>query len=230
MASTSKLKTLVIHVSHQSCPQFEVFLRKGLFESDDVTFVLVRNNVDADPSSFFPIIYGFKNVHVLIRDNIGLDFQAWNETLYLSKENLERRIIKEPTKGENPLYKDFDRFIFLNATISGPFLPRYVKDNWVDCFTSPLSSTVKLVGLTINHLVTYPVSSTSIRDTYGITNPVMSHIQSMIFATDVAGLEVLCNKGLFSPDKVFPSNKVVLIMLHEVAMTSLIFDAGYEVF
>lgn len=227
------MKTLVIHVSHANSPQFEFFVKHALFQSDDVTFILVRNDSTASVEYFHSIIAPYTNVHVLIRPNVGCDFQGWNEALFLSVESLQKRIITAGTVGAPPVYTQYDRFIFANATVSGPYLPSYIKDTWVDCFAAPLSETVKLVGLSVNHITTYkilPGYIKMIEQNYDIEVTNTSHIQSMIFATDMTGLAVLMKKGLFRPTKQFPEDKTILIILHEIALTTLIFDAGFAVF
>lgn len=209
------MKTLVIHVSHIDSTEFDFFVKHALFQSDDVTFVLVRNDPNVAADHFAHVTSRFSNVRVLIRPNVGHDFQGWNEALFFAD------------------YTQFDRFIFVNATVSGPYLPSYVKENWVNCFTSNLTDTVKLVGLSVNHVTTYliqPGYLDLIRKTYGINVTNSSHVQSMIFATDIIGLNVLMRKCLFKRDKTFPADKVELIILHEIAMSTILFDAGYSVF
>ncbi|KAJ5043141.1 uncharacterized protein L3040_004524 [Drepanopeziza brunnea f. sp. 'multigermtubi'] len=74
------------------------------------------------------------------------------------------------------LYKGYKYFITMNASIRGPFLPYWSDACWTDRFLSKVTDKVKLVGITANCWPTF-------------------HIQSMIWATDIIGLETL----LFPP-------------------------------
>lgn len=227
------MKKLVIHVSHTNSAEFNFFVENALFQSDDVTFILVRNNDTATPESFEPIIAKYTNVHVFIRPNVGHDFQGWNEALFLPVEVLSQRIIVNPVLKLTGLYTLYDQFIFANDTAAGPYLPSYITDNWVDCFTARLDDMVKLVGLSINYITTYKIGHQAfdqIERYYGIKPTNLAHIQSMVFAMDSTGLNVLIRKELFKLGKQFPTDKVELVVTSEVAMTPLIFDAGYAVF
>ncbi|EHK96794.1 hypothetical protein M7I_7502 [Glarea lozoyensis 74030] len=73
---------------------------------------------------------------------------------------------------KNDLYKRYNRFITMNASIRGPFLPYYATGCWSDMYLSRLTEKNKLVGMTLN------------------CKPV-NHVQSMIWAIDRVGLEVL---------------------------------------
>jgi len=175
----------------------------------------------------------YTNVYVLIRPNVGHDFQGWNEAMFLPTSVLSEKIIKDSTGYGPHLYTQYDKFIFGNATVSGPYLPSYVTENWVNCFTSRLSEKIKLVGLSCNYITAYKIDPgyiDLIRRTYGINVTNSSHIQSMIFATDSVGLNVLIRKGLFGLGKQFPRDRNILVFTCEVSMTTLIFDAGYDIF
>ncbi|TVY84035.1 hypothetical protein LSUE1_G002760 [Lachnellula suecica] len=81
---------------------------------------------------------------------------------------------------KDDLYKGYKRFIMLNASIRGPFSPYWAKGCWSDMYLAKITDEVKLVGMTANCWPTF-------------------HVQSMIWATDLTGLEVL----LFpSPDAI----------------------------
>lgn len=225
-------RTLVIHVSHISCDNFKFFVKHALFVSGSVTFLLIRNDENASESEFDDILSKYPNVHIFIRSNTGHDFQGWNESLFLSRRAFENKIIRSADFSEPHIYSAYSKFIFVNSTVAGPYLPRYVKDNWVDCFLSPLDDEVKLVGISINHVTTYMITNYTkiISDAYGIVTTTMSHVQSMIFGTDIIGLSVLLEKRLFSLGKIFPANKTTLIILHEIAMSIIIMNAGYKLF
>ncbi|PMD14811.1 hypothetical protein NA56DRAFT_734646 [Hyaloscypha hepaticicola] len=68
------------------------------------------------------------------------------------------------------------KFIILNASLRGPFMPSWSGDCWMNMYLRKLTEEVKLVGMTANCWPTF-------------------HVQSMIWATDSIGLSTL----LFPP-------------------------------
>ena len=81
------------------------------------------------------------------------------------------------------LYENYDKFIFVNSSVIGPFIPSYYKGKWTDIYLNSLKDNVKLFGSTIN--------------TCG--NPLhLSHVQSYIFAMDKHTLQYLIDVEIFS--------------------------------
>ena len=70
------------------------------------------------------------------------------------------------------LFKAHKRFIMLNASIRGPFIPAWSRDCWSEAYLRAIDEKVKLVGMTVNCSPT-------------------RHVQSMILATDRIGMEIL---------------------------------------
>ena len=70
----------------------------------------------------------FKNVNVLKGNNLGYDFGAYS--MALDKINID----------------NYKYFIFLNDTVKGPFVPRYLpKKYWYKLFTNMLSQNTSYV-------------------------------------------------------------------------------------
>lgn len=113
---------------------------------------------------------------------------------------------------------DYDYFIFLNDTVRGPFLPRYCNSDWYNKFISLITDRVKLVGSTINktHLV-------------GISK----HVQSMAFATDRIGIQLLLGANIFNQylnERVYlERGKMDFILQFEVGMSGVIMNNGYQI-
>lgn len=107
------------------------------------------------------------------------------------------------------------RFIWLNSSVRGPFLPPYVRGklHWTRPFTDRLSSTVKLVGSTI-----------SCGGAQGL--PGQPHVQSYVVATDRIGLTVLeQTSGVFDCWK-----KMGDVVVHsEIGASRAILNAGYAI-
>ncbi len=109
-------------------------------------------------------------------------------------------------------YNNYDYFIFINTSVRGPFIPRWCSKmyNWADLMVSSINENIKLVGPTINYMF----------------NP---HIQSMAWATDKIGLKLLIDKNILVPNLQFTNIQDVIVN-HEVKMSKVILDAGYDIF
>ncbi len=182
-----------------SMESLKFFIKNGVTDNKDVTFLFIINNDKLSVS-----IPNYKNVHVLKRQNIGYDYGAWSNALDKVKLN------------------DFDYFIFLNDTVRGPFLPRYLpKKYWYKLFTNMLSDNTKLCGSTKN----YEINGT--------------HIQSCSFATDKIGLDILIKNKIFDLEnyndkdgdhnKLISNNKKKFIHKYEIGMSRIILDNGFKI-
>ncbi|TVY58015.1 hypothetical protein LSUE1_G010034 [Lachnellula suecica] len=148
----------------------EYFLAHGLHAAADFIFILNGDNHAED------IIPTEPNIRFIHRENNCYDIGAFAEVL---------------TK--NDLYKKYSKFITLNASIRGPFLPHWTQGCWSDMFLGKVTEEVKLVGITMNCEAPVP------------------HIQSMIWATDRIGMETL----LFPTEKQIETLKKILPRLKE---------------
>ncbi|OWP01189.1 hypothetical protein B2J93_5469 [Marssonina coronariae] len=72
----------------------------------------------------------------------------------------------------NDLYKKYTKYITMNSSIRGPFFPYWATGCWSERYLSRVTEDTKLVGLTMN------------------CRPRV-HIQSMMWATDRVGMEIL---------------------------------------
>ncbi|RDW70062.1 hypothetical protein BP5796_08459 [Coleophoma crateriformis] len=129
----------------------EFFIRHGLHAAADFIFIL---NGATDATTLIPLA---DNIRYVQRANDCYDLGAFAEVLT-----------------HDDLYKNYKKFIMLNASIRGPFLPYWAESCWSDMYLKKVTDKVKLVGMTGN---CWPVF----------------HVQSMIWATDIVGLEVLLN-------------------------------------
>jgi lipopolysaccharide biosynthesis protein len=168
------------------------FLQNGVTSDPNVHYVFVISS----PACSVPIL-PLDNVTVIHRENFGYDFGSWGAGL--KAVNVEQ----------------YDRFVFLNATALGPFVPRYVPTSlsWLQLFTHRLSDSVKIVGPTLNYLPYYPELN--------------KHIQSFAYGTDREGIRIWLDAGMFDP-KV--SDKKTLIATHELELSRLLLARGYDLF
>ena len=150
-------KVLVLYVFHIYNDRVKHFINNCIFNDPNVDFIIISN----DKNNIFNVP---DNVKTLFRDNIGYDFGGWSDALLTNKS-----------------YVNYDKFIFVNSSVIGPFIPSYYK--WTDIYINGLQNDVKLFGSTINTL----------------ENPLYaSHVQSYIFSMDKDTLEYLINCEIFS--------------------------------
>ncbi|KAI2466559.1 hypothetical protein F4781DRAFT_405288 [Annulohypoxylon bovei var. microspora] len=148
------------------------------------------------------------------------------------KTNIE--VISRPTEcshltahGEvlrkDGLWKKYNRFIMLNAAVRGPFMPFWSRSCWNDVFLDRITEHVKLSSMTASCLPKF-------------------HVESMIWATDTIGMELMLDplKGSLVPDVPYKNhNQVVASGSHfnnmkqaiysEIEATRVIKFAGYKV-
>jgi hypothetical protein len=184
------MRTLCIYVLHQYNLNVDFFIKNGIFLDPNVDFYFVINDTELKLD-----ILGCK---VINRQNINLDNGAWSHVLFM-KDN------------EKFLYENYDYFVFINATVRGPFLPVWYKDkNWIKLFTDRITNELKLFGPMI-----------CIFD-----NKV--HVQSMCFVTDRVGLQVGIDNGIFVKDEP-PLDKFTICMKKEIGYSTAILNSGYNI-
>jgi len=170
----------------------QFFSDHGLHDAADFIFIL-NGETDVDEKI---IPQNHDNIKVIKRENTCFDLGA--HAAVLSKEE----------NGEKPLKDRYQRFILMNASIRGPFLPHWSKECWSDTYLGKVTDKVKLVGSSINCF-----------------NGNGAHVQSMIWATDQAGLStILVPEGISECFDTLQS-----AMNGEIRTTPLIRSKGYEV-
>ncbi|KUI70426.1 hypothetical protein VM1G_05872 [Cytospora mali] len=152
-------RPLVLYVYAESKPareNLQYFLAKGIHGAADFIFVF---NGATDAKDLVPISH--ENIRVIERENTCFDLGSIGEVLR-----------------QDDLWKRYKRFITMNASIRGPFLPIYDSSAcWSDIYLGRLTDRVKLVGTTVN------------------CEPV-PHLQSMLWATDEVGMSILLDPAL----------------------------------
>ena len=227
------MKTLILYAFHQYNAEVEIFLKRGLIQNENYTFIIVSNG-DENLNEYIHYINKYNNVYVFERRNIGYDFGGWNDALFLPIKSLNQKIIKNDPDDiinqSDHLYKYYDKFICLNSSVSGPYLAKYNKDDWITLFTCKLSYKVKLTGISLNYKCTLHGGHELLKNYYSIDTYDFSHIQSMAFSFDRQALDIFINYKLFQEAKVFPADKLVLIAVCEVGMSTILLHEGYSLF
>lgn len=100
----------------------EFFLKRGLHAAADFIFIF---NGETDASDLVPT--SLANVKVVKRENTCYDIGAFGEVL-----------------SQNGLWQKYKRFITLNASVRGPFLPVWSDECWSDAFFGKLTEKVKV--------------------------------------------------------------------------------------
>lgn len=181
-----------------SINNLKFFIKNGVINNNDIFYIFI---VNGKSSIMFP---QNNNIKVLYRDNSGHDFAAWSYGL------------------QNINYENYNYFIFLNDTVIGPYLPRYVdKDNkWYVMFCNKLNDEYKLLGLTINY---FPWN----------TNKYNEHVQSMMFCTDLLGLNLLINNKILCDSldnyKSCIKKRMNYIIKYEIGMSKIILQNNFKI-
>lgn len=162
--NTGTDKLLVLFVFHVYNDRVINFINNCIFKDNNVDFILISN--DKNCNFNYP-----EYVKVLKRDNIGFDFGGWSDGLLT-----------------NNLYKNYDKFIFVNSSVIGPFLYPSYKGKWTDIYINGLQDNVKLFGSTIN----------TMKNDWRCSPKTHSHVQSYIFSMNKETLEYLIKHEIFS--------------------------------
>jgi hypothetical protein len=157
----------------------EYFFKNAIFQADDVDFVIVCNSMTLE---FTAPPYA----DVIRRDNIGYDFGAWSDAV--------------------ELYNNYDRYLFVNSSVVGPF----VTGKWTDIFFNRLTDEVRLFGPTINYTQGIPI-----------------HVQSYLFCMTRHTLSFLQYCGIFSTTEYETTFKGA-IFNREIPMTTAILRMGWN--
>ena len=169
-------------------PNLQFFVSHALHANAKFVFIL---NGETDAEVLLPA--NEPNIYFIKRNNTCFDLGAYAEVL----------------KSNNSAFiKQHKRFIMINASIRGPFVPFWSRDCWSDAYLGKLSDEVKLVGMTMNCRPDLP-----------------RHVQSMILATDSIGLGTL-----LTPDGIdnCPQDMNQAVWF-ETRLTSLVKAKGYTV-
>lgn len=228
------MKTLILYLFHEFTDNVRNFIKRGLVDKSNKEFIFISNGADLNMNDWNFLDLS-SSLHLFRRRNKGHDFGGWNETLFLSSDVLDQKIINSESYEHNAsmpyLYTLFDNIIFLNSTVDGPYIPDYCPCDWIDCFTSKLSDRILMTGITANFMHDTPLNLCQLySELYKIPYRDAVHIQSMAFSLNRLGLDILIKYKLFCPDKIFPIDKWLLICSCEIGMSSLLRHEGYSIY
>lgn len=184
-------KTLILYTFHELSSNVEFFIKHAIFQSDQYHFRFIINNENIN---YLELPFYSS---CIIRKNIGPhDFGGWSEGLL-----------------RDDYYKKFNRFIFINSSVMGPFVKITEKENWVELFCQKLTNNVVLVGSTIN----------TTREPRWLT-----HVQSYAFAVTFEGIKILIENKIFCLEENL-SKRNLIIEFKEIKMSRCILKNGYNI-
>lgn len=162
------------------------FVDHGLHNKMDFVFIINGENLSVD----IPVA---SNIKVIRRPNTCFDLGSYGEILRAN---------------DSAIKKKYKRFAFLNASVRGPFMPRWTKASklcWSDMYLNHLDEEVKAVGISAN---------CNDLDPY--------HLQSMLLAFDQQGLDAAM------PALACVDNWHDAVYQGETVITGLVRDAGFR--
>jgi len=201
------LKTLITFI-HFDRPRdciyrenLDFFLKLGLTDCKNHHFNFVINSETGGGQ-----IPTKSNVSVIKGHNQGYDFGGYKQSI------------------DSVDWESFDRFIFINDTCRGPFIPNYVPKsiNWVDMFLNDIDEKVKLVGPTWFNKKFNPW----LQNRLGIPKGENTHIQSWCFGLDKIALNLLINNENFNS---LHKNKEQIIKDNEIGMSRTLLKHNFKV-
>ena len=204
------MKTLIIYSLYEETSETDFFLKNGIINNLDTDYVFVVNDLNFKPSNVF--LDAQKKLgsrcRLILRDNIGYDFGGYSCVV--------------DTFTKEGKINSYEYFVFLNQTVTGPFFPSWYKDpenNWAKLFTEKINEETKLVGISINCFY----KDMGLKEF--IYQP---HVQSMLFATDKVGLNLLVEYSIFDYPNIHTS-KIWIVMDKEIKMSRIMLENNYNI-
>ena len=181
----------------------EFFLQHGIYDECDYIFVI---------NGFHSVTFPIKsNIIIIERENLDYDFGAYSNALKISN------------------ISNYDYFIFLNTSVRGPFIPKYISIKWYQPFINMIKNDIKLVGTTINILnIDHSSHSDIFEKITGFKRP-HTHVQTQFFAMDKECISFLISKNIFEKPEVDYKNMTEFIALKEIMMSQLVLKNGWNI-
>jgi len=184
-------RTLVTFVFHVMDVNVNFFLNCGIVRHPNVDYCIVENT-DSEAPSMVEHDYSPSKFYWMKRPNISQCFGGYSASI---------RMLSEP----------YQYRFFINSTMRGPMLPTWAPKtkHWIEYFTERFSTSVAMVGSSIN------------------IDPEI-HVQSMMMGVDQRALRILVENNIFLSEDVH-IDKTSLIYKHEVNGTQLVLKQGYNI-
>jgi hypothetical protein len=191
------MKTLILYCTHIINESLLYFINRGIIENNDYYYYFIFNNPAITPPE---TLLNKKNINIIVRNNIGYDFGGWSHVLLTNING-------------KPMYLDYDYFILLNGTCTGPILPLYcINTDWVEVFCKNITDEVKLFGPTINIWKN------------------LKHVQSYFLCTDKIGIKIGIDNNIIRHNNIIVKNgadKWKIVHDFEIKYSQVIMKNGY---
>lgn len=189
------------------------------YEKDDTyreNFVFFLARAWRPEIEFFIVISGdhsiilptYANVHYVYTENLGHDFGSYAAAT------------------ESGALDGFDRLIFVNCSVRGPFLPHYSTGCWTTPFLSLLKGDVHLCGSAINILHDTRPTHALYRQRHPEDPEPFSHVQSAAHAMTAECFAFLRAQGLYTAARKLDKESAVAEC--EVGMSMLVRGHGWN--
>lgn len=192
---------------------YHYFEKDATYKDNLVYFLSVAIESDID---YFFVISGECSIELPQRPNIQYIHTAnWNNDFggYIG-------FVK------NFFPNAYEYFIFINASVRGPFLAHYFSSSWTDIFTFPLKGNTHLVGASINLLPVQSKHSRSFAQKYDYSPP-FNHVQTSAYALSRQGILHLIEIGFYNVTKELSKDEV--IDDYELRMSQEILRKGWQI-
>lgn len=180
-----------------------IFFLSRAWSPDIEMFILVagRHSVDLPERS---------NIHYFSTPNFGHDFGSYCFLV------------------EAGVLNNYDRLIFVNCSVRGPFLPPYAACMpWTAPFLQLLEGDVHLCGATINILHDDRLPHQLFKARYPGVTPPFSHVQSSVHAMTAECFSFLRDGGLYNNRRTMDKNSAIVEF--EIAMSQRVRAHGWNI-
>ncbi|KMK64017.1 sulfotransferase family protein [Puniceibacterium sp. IMCC21224] len=166
---------------------------------------------------FFIVIAGEHSVDLPQRDNIR----------YIHTGNFGHDFGSYAGLAASGALDTYDRLIFVNCTVRGPFLPHYADQSWTVPFLNQLTGDVHLCGATINILHDNRPAHAAYRDRHPNDPTPYSHVQSSAHAMTGDCFDLLKAQNLYANAPGLDKNGAVSDC--ELRMSALVRGNGWNI-
>jgi hypothetical protein len=187
-----------------------------LNETYKENFVFFLNTAIIDQIEYFFYISGSCTVE--------LPKLANAQYINIENKNNDFGGVVEFSKNRNSL--NFDRYIFVNSSMRGPFMPSYYSSSWHEAFTSKLTNKIAMVGSSINLLPLESFHSDYFKKFFDFDPPYI-HVQTTAYALSSKGYRLLLKKGFFDVTQNLKKNDV--ISQYEILLSQIILNNGLSI-
>ncbi len=200
-----KNKTLVFyHFYEKNQSYIDNFLHFFLFgysESLDYIVVIAGKHTIELPE--------FENVTYIFAENKNNDFGGYAYAIHHAVE-----------------IKSYEYFVFVNASVRGPYTPSYCDKLWTEYFIDKLKDDTVLVGSTINIMAPAYRYTKSYKAKFGGQAP-FSHVQTMAYALTQEAILFLYETGFYNLEEVL--SKEGVIESYEIHLSQTLIRNGWNI-